>query len=164
MVSEYELALRDAANLACDKCAELAGQRLKSLKGGRLAFYPNVDMDECRFSVGVVDEYEYLVYQDTGFRTFTMTALKGKTVPMIINGQRIFRKVTRVNEFKPGRKNYWYRNTDGELFSQEQQARRWVHPGLPPKNFIRDGAAEAALERANDIFAAIVRDMEKDNG
>ena len=162
MASDYEAALRSAADYACDKCAELAGQRLKSLRGGRQAFYPYVDMENCRFSVGVVERYHYLVYQDTGFATFVMTSLRGKTVPMVLNGQLEFRKATRINEWRAGEKTYWRRNADGELVGSVERRRSWVHPGLSPKNFLVDGATIAATERAQDIFEALLRDLEVD--
>lgn len=157
--SEYEMALQSAAELACDRAAEFAGRQLRSLRGGRLAFYPIVDADKCRFGVGVIDEYHYLVYQNDGFATFTMRSLAGKTVPMIIDGQLIFRKVTKVNEFRPGRKVYWRRDSNGVLMPSEEQRRAWVHPGLPPKSFIEDGVEAAGRESADDMFHALMRDI-----
>ena len=158
MPGQYEAALRSAADYACDKCAEYAGQRLKSLKGGRRAFYSNVDMDECRFSVGIVEDYEYLVYQDQGFATFAMRSLRGKTIPMMLDGQLVFRKATGINQWRSGTKTYWRRGTDGELLPSVEQRRAWVHPGLPPKNFVRDACEDAARERAQDIFDSILSD------
>lgn len=161
MAGEYERALWDAAESACYKCAQFAGQRLKSLRGGVNAFYPNVDVDNCRFSVGIVEKYGYLVYQDTGFATFVMSSLMGKTIPMLINGQLIFRRATRINRFRPGRKVYWRRGADGELIASEEQRRSWVHPGMPPKSFLSDGVNAAAVEHAQDIYEALVKDMEE---
>ena len=161
-MGRYEAVLRETAELACDRCAEYAGQRLKSLRGGRGAFYANVYPDEFRFAIGVVDEYEYLVYQDTGFETFVMTALKGKTVPLMIDGQRVFRKVTNVGQFntrRPGMTTYWRRDINGKLFGSVERRRSWVHPGLPPKNFIADGATAAAREKAQDLYEALIFDM-----
>lgn len=164
MAGEYERALRSAADYACDKCAEFAGQRLKSLRGGRRAFYPNVDLDACKFSVGIVDEYEYLVYQDRGFETFVMTALRGKTIPIMTGGGLIFRRATKINEWRSGSKVYWRRGADGQLLPHEEQRRSWVHPGLPSKNFIRDGVVAAAEERAQDIFEALMDDLKDEEG
>ena len=160
MSGDYERALWDAAGFACDKCAEFAGQRLKSLSGGRSAFYPKVDMDNCRFGVGIVERYGYLVYQDRGFATFVMSSLRGKTIPMMIDGQLVFRVATGINQFRRGRKVYWRRNADGELFPVEEQRRAWVHPGLPSKDFISDGVKAAAVECADDIYNALMSDME----
>lgn len=157
----YEDALNDAADAARLRVAELAGQRLQSLKGGVNAFYGYVDPETCRFGVGIVDEYEYLVYQDRGFATFPMVSLRGKVVPMIINGQLIFRKANGINRFssrKPGTTTYWRRGADGELVPSVERRRAWVHPGLPPKNFLADGVKEIAAERADDIFHALMED------
>lgn len=159
-ISNYEIAMYDAAELACIKAAEFAGQRLQSLSGGISAFYPSVDLDNARFGVGIVEKYHYLVYQENGFSTFSMVALKGKTVPMVINGQLIFRKVSKVNEFRPGKKVYWRRNKDGELFPSGEQRRAWVHPGVPPKGFVTDAVKSAAVEKMNDIFRALMADLE----
>lgn len=164
MAGAYERALRRAADLACDKCAEFAGQRLKTLSGGRQAFYGNVDLDACRFSVGVVEKYEYLVYQDRGFATFVMKELRGKTIPMYLDGVLVFRKASRINEWRPGAKTYWRRGADGKLLPYEEQRRSWVHPGLPSKDFIRDGVTAAAEESASDIYAALVADIEEGGG
>ena len=161
MPSNYELALRDTANYACDKSAEYAGQCLQSLKGGRLAFYPNVKPKECKFSVGVVDEYHYLVYQELGFQTFAMKELRDKTIPLKLDGQIVFRKATGINEFRSGSKTYWRRNVSGEIIPSREQKRAWVHPGMPPKHFIRDGVATAATERADDLFRAIMEDAKE---
>lgn len=161
MPGAYEQALRDTAELACDKCAELAGQQLKSLSGGRRAFYPNIDEETCRISVGVVDRYHYLVYQDTGFETFAMTALRGKTIPIKLeNGQIIYRKAAGINEWRSGVKTYWRRNASGELVSSVEQRRAWVHPGLPPKNFMREAVTQAAMEKAQDIYEALLSDLQ----
>lgn len=160
-MSAYEMAMKDAASIACMRCAEFAGQRLKSLRGGIYAFYPKVDMENCKFGVGIVDDYEYLVYQDKGFATFVMSSLKGKTVPMIINGQRVFRRASRIGKFRSGRTDYWRRGLDGELIASNEQRRSWVHPGLPPKDFLRDGVEAAARECASDIFNALCEDMER---
>ena len=160
MAGSYERALWDTAELACDKAAEIAGQQLRSLSGGRNAFYPNVDVANSRISVGVVEKYHYLVYQDTGFETFVMTALRGKTIPIrSYDGSIAFRKATRINEFRPGRKTYWRRGADGELLPHVEQRRSWVHPGLPKKGFLLEGAIEATKDKAQDLYEALCDDL-----
>ena len=160
MPSNYETAMWSAAELACERAAEFAGERLQSLRGGARAFYPIVDDDSCRFGVGVIPEFHYLVYQDNGFATFPMWSLDGKVVPMVVNGQRIFRRAKGINLFRSGRKVYWRRNINGELFPSGEQRRAWVHPGLPPKSFVEDGVDSAARERADEIFRAVMEDIE----
>lgn len=161
IVGAYEQAMANAANVACMRCAEFARMQLKSLRGGMYAFYPKVDVNNCKFGVGIVEEYEYLVYQDTGFATFVMKSLRGKTIPMLIDGRMVFRKASRINRFRSGHRNYWRRDINGNLFPSYEQRRSWVHPGLPPKNFIADGVKAAASECADDIFRALCYDMER---
>ena len=159
--SQYATELGRAADAACDRCFELASMELRTLRGGRRAFYPIVRPDQGRFGVGIVDDYHYLVYQDTGFATFVMTSLAGKVVPMLVNGQRIFRyaRPSAINKYRSGRRVYWRRDADGNLMGVNEQRRSWVHPGLPPKNFVSRGVNEVAHERANDIYRALLADM-----
>lgn len=164
MAGAYLNALYDAAELARYKVVEAGLRQLKSFKGGIYALYPVVNMLDCEFGVGVVDEYHYLVYQDEGFQTFPMRSLTGKTVPMMIDGNLVFRRVSNVGRFKKGGKPdkiYWRRDDGGMLYPSPEQERRWTHPGLPPKDFIDEGVREAAIESAPDIYAALVEDMEE---
>ena len=142
--THYENALRLVADDACDLAVSKAGGMLKTLKGGRNCFYPVVGDDVV--GVGVNPEYHYLIYQERGFASFPMSASLGKTIPMLINGQLVFRKVTGINQFRSGHRNYWQRDSDGELIPVYRQRRAWVHPGMGPKNFMRD-AIDEAIER-----------------
>lgn len=149
-------ALREVAEDACGLAAEKAGEMLSSLKGGRDSFYPVVRGETV--GVGVNPEYHYLIYQENGFASFTMTACFGKTIPMVIDGRLVFRKCTGLNQFRPGFKTYWVRGQDGELVPEYRQRRAWVHPGLPPKNFMRDAVAEAVERNRDLIDEAYLRD------
>ena len=162
-MSAYERAMWEAADYARYKVAERASGQLNTLSGGAASFYPTVDMDACKFGVGVVDDYHYLVYQNDGFATFPMWSLQGKVIPMLINGQRVFRRASKINLFSSRQPNptmYWRRNSNGELLQSSEPRRRWVHPGLGRKGFIEAGVEDAARERANDIFHALLEDME----
>ena len=109
------------ADRACDLAVEKAGSMLNSLKGGRSCFYPIVDEDENEIGVGVNPDYHYLVYQNRGFASFAMKSLYNKTIPMVIDGKLVFRKVTGINQWRPGHKYYWQRDQWGELFIPIQQ-------------------------------------------
>lgn len=160
-----EHALYNVANDACDRAFAIAGSMLRTLKGGRSAFYPKVDLESHRIGVGIVEQYHYLVYQDTGFASFVMRWALGRTIPIHLpNGKVIYRKCTSVGKFRtgyeghPGRRNYWYRGADGKLVPKFQQRRSWTHPGLGPKNFIAQGV-EGALEAGREeLDRAIVYD------
>lgn len=161
MPSAYETELYSTAVMACGRCAEIASRQLRSLRGGRNAFYPIVHADEGKFGVGVIDQYEYLVYQNDGFSTFVMTSLAGRVVPMLINGQRVFRYASksRIGRFRSGHTTYWRRDSSGNIIGSGEQRRSWVHPGLPTKGFIEQGVKEVALEKANDLYRALLEDF-----
>lgn len=149
--TRYEKALRITAERACDIAVQKAGSMLKSLKGGRDCFYPIVDFDESEIGIGINHEYHYLVYQDRGFASFPMRAIYGKVIPMVIDGELVFRKVTGINQWRPGHRYYWQRNQWGELVPEYRQRRAWVHPGVGPKNFISDSVDLAILENQDEI-------------
>lgn len=155
-MSYTESTMRDVANVACDKAVEKAGWVLKSLRGGRACFYP-VSYEDI-VGVGVNHEYHYLIYLDRGFASFPMRAIFNKTIPMVINGQLTFRKVTGINQWRPGHRYYWQRGSDGELIPEWKQRRSWVHPGYGPTNFISAAVEEAIEENQDDIDLAIYFD------
>ena len=154
--SYYESTLGDIANIACDKSAILAGEVLNSLRGGRNCFYPIVDGDSV--GVGVNNAYHYLVYLNRGFASFPMKAIYGKTIPMVIDGKLVFRKVTGINQWRPGHRNYWQRDSNGELVPEWKQRRAWVHPGYGAQNFLEKAVSEAISEGQKDIDRALLYD------
>ena len=158
MPSQLELQLYDTANKACDYAYANATEDMKTLKGGRSCFYPVVDIKNGKVGVGINADYHYLVYQNNGFASFPMKWAYGRVIPMVVNGKLIFRKCTGINRFQSGHKNYWQRDANGELIPEFKQKRSWVHPGLPPKNFIEDAVDEAVDEDYYDIQEAIIYD------
>lgn len=98
--------------------------------------YPRVTED----AVGVrfTKRYEYLKYQNGGFETFVMSELKGKVIPMMIDGELVFRYANprRIGKFDGRRAWYVRRESDGTLYRHEEPRRRWTHPGLMPRNFV----------------------------
>lgn len=163
--SYMEHALYNVANDACDRAFAIAGSMLRTLQGGRSAFYPVVDVEHRKIGIGINEKYHYLVYQDKGFASFVMRWALGRTIPIHLpNGKVIYRKCTNVGLFRtgyeghPGRRNYWYRGSDGKLAPKFQQRRSWTHPGLEPKNFIRQGVLEAIKAGREEIDRAYIYD------
>ena len=152
-----EHALYIVASQACDLAMENARFDLKTLRGGRECFYPIVRGQS--IGVGFNPEYHYLVYQENGFASFPMKALLGKTIPLMIGGRIVFRKCTNINQFRPGHKNYWQRDKDGNLVPEYKQARSWVHPGMPPKHFVKDAIKEAMEDNRQFIDDALLYDV-----
>jgi hypothetical protein len=147
--------LEDVGRQACDLAAEKAGRQLKTLSGGRAAFYPKIDVQGMRVGVGVIERYHYLVYQDTGFACFPMNWAIGRTIPIHLpDGSVVFRYCGDVGSPRGGIQRYWYYGADGRLVSRNEIKRSWTHPGLPPKYFLRDAANEAVRRNRPDIARA----------
>jgi hypothetical protein len=146
---------KDACNIAAEKGSAI----FKTFKGGTSAFYPSPDYEAGEAGVGINEDYHYLIYQENGFQSFSMKALYGKTIPMMIDGVLIFRKVTNINQFRSGKKTYWIRNQDGELMPEYKQARSWVHPGHKPVEFISEAIDESIDKHQEDIDYAYVGGM-----
>lgn len=149
-----EAALKEAAEKAVRYAYYGAMGQLKTLKRGVAAFYPKWDVKKGAIGVGIAPENSYLIYQENGIASFSMTSLYKKVVPMRIDGKIVFRYVTGINRFRSGNKVYWRRDGNGDLISEYKQARAWVHPGLAPKNFVRDAVRDASEESADSILAA----------
>lgn len=159
--THLESTLNDIANVACDKAVEKAGWVLKSLRGGRNCFYPVIGDDYV--GIGINNDYHYLVYLNRGFASFPMTAIFGKTVPILgADGQIHFRKVTGINQWRPGHRYYWQRDANGELVPEWRQRRAWVHPGYGPTNFLDSAVADAVSENQELIDNAIYFDKYED--
>lgn len=161
-MGRYYDALYDAAEYACDLAYSNATSDLKSLRGGRLCFYPLVDEEEGEVGIGLNSSYHYLIYQNNGFASFPMSWAVGRVVPLMINGEIVYRKCQGVGYeqpwMQPNHKNYWQRGINGDLIPEYGPKLGWVHPGLPPKNFIDDALAQAIDENKADIDAARVLD------
>lgn len=158
MGANIEKVLDRMAELACDYAFAYATQDLKTLRGGRSCFYPEVDYDRCEIGVGVNPEYHYLVYQNDGFASYPMRGAYGKTISMWVNGQLIFRKCTGINQFRSGTRAYWVRGADGELLPETRQARAWVHPGSGPKHFLDDAVESAVSDCRSEMVRAVLQD------
>ena len=159
MPSRTELAMARAAELARDKAVAKASDRLKTLRGGVGSFYPISRPDEMEVGVGVNPPYHYLIYLEDGFASFAMKSLLGKTVPILVNGELIFRKVTHVGRWRSGFRDFWYYGADGQLASRWGQRRSWTHPGVGPKDFMKEAAQEAADEMQPELDAAMRDDI-----
>jgi len=149
---------RDIADDAVRYVGLLASQRTRYQTTKR-QFYPIVNPDKDEIDVGIRQEGYYLRYQNDGISTFPMRKLKGRTIPMVIGGHLIFRKANNINDWATGTKTYWRRGKDGVLRSSIEQRRRWVHPGMAPKNFIEDGIQLAISKNQRRIDAELNRTM-----
>ena len=157
--NNLESTLWDVANVACDRAVGNAGGMFRTFRGGRDCFFPKVDVAGRRVGIGLNPTYHYLIYQEHGFQSFTMRWALGRTIRMVLpSGEVIFRKCTALNQFRSGHKNYWYRDENGTLVPRYQQKRSWVHPGLPPKDFIKQSVSEAVVYEQHDIDRAIMAD------
>lgn len=157
--SNLESVLWDIANVACDRATGNAGGLFRTFRGGRACFFPKVDVNGRRVGIGLNPTYHYLIYQENGFQAFTMRWALGRTIRMVLpGGAVIFRKCVALNRFRSGRRTYWYRDENGELVGRDQQRRSWVHPGVPPSDFMRRSVSEAVVQGQHDIDGAIMAD------
>ena len=86
--------------------------------------------------VGIRTSQKYLMHQERGIKPFLMTWVNGRTLPMgckMGDGPH-FRRGGHVGE--PGYVNIPH---VGQVWRNE----RWKHPGLQPRNFMRDGLNHA---------------------
>ena len=159
MPSRTEGAMWRIANRACGLAAEKASERLKTLKGGIGSFYPVCRPDSMEVGVGVVPRHHYLIYLEDGFAGFAMKSLYGKIIPMYLDGELVFRKVTHIGRWRSGFTTGWYRDSQGNLVSRRVQRRSWTHPGVGPKDFMKEAAAEAAESLQGDLDEAMRYDI-----
>jgi hypothetical protein len=86
--------------------------------------------------VGIRTTQKYLMFQERGIKPFLMTWVNGRTLPMGCksgDGPH-FRRGGHVGE--PG-------YVDIPHVGKVWRDARWKHPGLQPKNFMRDGLQQA---------------------
>ena len=161
-MSRYEDALNLVAEYACDIAASTYYPMWFNGKGprnGRQSFYPIVDAKTDTIAVGINPDNHYLVYLEHGFATFPMWWAEGRTIPMRDrDGKTFFRKAKGVNLFTSGKNVYWRRDADGNLIGTLEQKRRWVHPGVPPRPFIKQAMVQAVKEGEGIIQEALIED------
>lgn len=107
--------------------------------------------------VGIKTSAKYLMYQERGIKPFLMWWVQGRTIPMGCkagDGPH-FRRGGHVGE--PG-------YVDIPHVGQVWRDQRWRHPGLAPKNFMRDSLHRAVEENrplmqqwARNLFKAGAR-------
>ncbi len=96
--------------------------------------------------VGIKTTLKYLMHQEKGFQPFLMWWVQGRTIPMACkqgDGPH-FRRGGHVGE--PGFVDIPHK---GKVWRDQ----RWKHPGLAPKNFMRDGLNQAIKEAQPQIKA-----------
>lgn len=93
---------------------------------------------------GIRTTQKYLMYQEKGIRPFLMTWVQDRTLPMACkqgDGPH-FRRGSHVGE--PG-------FVDIPHVGRVWREQRWRHPGLQPKNFMRDSLQQAIQEFRPEI-------------
>lgn len=105
--------------------------------------------DDGVYGLKVLKDREYIKFQDRGFDRFTMYSLEGKRVP--VNG----RIVTAKGVGRPGFVKV--PSKDGFGYVNKWRDRKWEHPGLKPKNFLKNSMARARLEEGGYIRSEIMR-------
>lgn len=96
--------------------------------------------------VGIKTSAKYLMRQEQGIRPFLMTWVEGRTIPMGCkqgDGPHIRRGIKGVVG-TPGYVDIPHR---GRVWRDQ----RWRHPGLKPKNFMRDAIDRAIKEEKDSI-------------
>jgi hypothetical protein len=97
---------------------------------------------------GIRTSQKYLMHQERGIRPFLMTWVNGRTLALgckMGDGPH-FRRGGHVGE--PGMVNIPH---VGQVFRQE----RWKHPGLAPRNFMKDALTKAVADNQPMIKAWI---------
>ena len=138
------------ANEAVDDIKYYIIAEFKGTGASTAGVYPIVE--DGSIGIGILDEYEYLVYQDRGFETFQMHALEGKVVPLPDGeGGVKFRRVKNVGFPTAKKGRYVRRDPSGELYVSEEPRTRWTHPGLMPRHFIEDAVKRGVNYHRLDI-------------
>lgn len=137
------------ANTAVDYCKYIIPKMVKSKGNMSRGVIPIITQD--KITLGVLEGYEYVIYQNRGFKTFVMKELRGKIIPMKIGGRTVFRYADKINWFDGRRANYVRRDSEGNLMRVDEPRRRWTHPGLMPKNFLEKSLAIAFSKHQNEI-------------
>lgn len=101
---------------------------------------------------GIKTTQKYIMYQERGIRPFLMTWVQDRTLPMACksgDGPH-FRRGSHVGE--PG-------YVDIPHVGRVWRDQRWRHPGLKPKNFMRDSLSQAIQELQPEIRKAMMESL-----
>lgn len=99
--------------------------------------------------VGISTSAKYLIFQEKGIQPFVMYWVKGRTVPLGCpqgDGPHIRKGVA------PGTPGYVNIPHKGRVWRDQ----RWRHPGLEPKNFMRDAIKSAISDERTNIHSDIM--------
>lgn len=106
--------------------------------------------------VGIQTKQKYLMHQVRGTKSFLMTWVEGRTIPL--GGRRgmsaHFRRGSHVGE--PG-----YVNIPG--VGRVYREQRWRHPGIKPNRFMED-AITAAVKESQPLIRAEAREVLRGRG
>lgn len=99
--------------------------------------------------VGVRTAAHYLMFQEKGIRPFIMFWVAGRSVPLGCkqgDGPHIRKGVG------PGTPGWVTIPHRGRVWRDQ----RWRHPGLPPKNFMRDAIGQAITAERHNIHQTLM--------
>lgn len=108
---------------------------------GASSIYPVYDEN----SFGLRAGKKYMYYQNFGTKPFFMTSLEGKVVPMMINGELIFRRVKGVGEHQ-----ITTRNALGQI-EVGNRPYKWRNPGIKGSHFM-----ERALDETVETYKQVI--------
>lgn len=133
---------------SCRKVSELAAkkarERIQTFGWSTRSIQALTPMQAETGVVGIVSKLKYLMHQERGIKPFLMWWVQDRTVPLGCkqgDGPH-FRRGGHVGE--PGYVNIPH---VGRVYREQ----RWRHPGLAPKNFMRDAIAAAVAESRPEI-------------
>ena len=102
--------------------------------------------------VGIHSSVKHVFYQERGIRSFLMTALEGKRVPI---GDRI---LTVKDVGKPGFVHIPRPGGGPDIVKWRNQ--KWKHPGIKPQNILKNSISQAILEERPSVEREILRRIE----
>lgn len=102
--------------------------------------------------VGLSSPVKHIFYQERGIRSFLMSELEGKRIPI---GDRI---VTAKDVGKPGFVRIPRKGGGPDIVKWRNQ--KWRHPGIKPQNILKDSLSRAILEDTPHVRSEIARRLE----
>lgn len=136
---------------SCRKISELAARKAResarSFGWSSRTIEALVPLDRGDGQVGIQSKQKYIMHQERGIKSFLMTWVEGRIVPMGGPGGLHFRKGSHVGE--PGWVNIPH---VGRVYREQ----RWRHPGIKPKHFMEQALTDAIAESRHHTRADAV--------
>ncbi|QZE10462.1 hypothetical protein SEA_SCOOBYDOOBYDOO_116 [Mycobacterium phage ScoobyDoobyDoo] len=105
--------------------------------------------------VGIRSTVKHLLYQNNGVKSFLMTWVEGRTIPMACKQGDGPHFVRGREVGRPGYVNIPHR---GKVWRDQ----KWRYPGLKPKRFIESSIAAAIKENKDFIRTSIIKAVTAD--